>query len=48
MGGQIGDATVVAAPKQRNPEDEKRALKGGPHSRSLGLKPTRLAQTEAR
>ena len=29
MGGQIVDATVVAAPKQRNTEDEKRALKEG-------------------
>jgi hypothetical protein len=28
MGGQIIDATVVAAPKQRNTEDEKRALMG--------------------
>ena len=31
MGGQIVDATVVAAPKQRNTEDEKRALKEGRH-----------------
>ena len=29
MGGQIVDATVVAAPKQRNTEDEKGALKEG-------------------
>ncbi|MBA3583330.1 MAG: IS5 family transposase, partial [Gemmatimonadetes bacterium] len=29
MGGQIIDATVVAAPKQRNTEDEKRALREG-------------------
>jgi transposase, IS5 family len=29
MGGQIIDATVVAAPKQRNTADEKRALKEG-------------------
>ena len=29
MGGQIVDATVVAAPKQRNTEDEKRALREG-------------------
>ena len=29
MGGQMVDATVVAAPKQRNTEDEKRALKEG-------------------
>ena len=29
MGGQIVDATMVAAPKQRNTEDEKRAIKEG-------------------
>lgn len=29
MGGQIVDATVVAAPKQRNTEAEKAALKAG-------------------
>lgn len=29
MGGQIVDATVVAAPKQRATEDERRALRDG-------------------
>jgi hypothetical protein len=29
MGGQIVDATVVAAPKQRNTEADKAALKAG-------------------
>lgn len=29
MGGQIIDATVVPAPKQRNTEDEKAAIKQG-------------------
>jgi len=29
MGGQIVDATIVAAPKQRNNDDEKRAIKEG-------------------
>ena len=29
MGGQIVDATIVAAPKQRNTDDEKRAIKEG-------------------
>jgi hypothetical protein len=29
MGGQIVDATIIAAPKQRNIEDEKKAIKEG-------------------
>jgi hypothetical protein len=29
MSGQIVDATLVAAPKQRNNEDEKKAIKEG-------------------
>ena len=29
MSGQIVDATLVAAPRQRNSEDEKKAIKGG-------------------
>ena len=29
MGGQIIDATIVAAPKQRLTEDEKAVIKGG-------------------
>src|SRR5947207_15975904 len=29
MGGQIVDATIVAAPKQRNTADEKKAIKEG-------------------
>ena len=29
MGGQIVDATLVSAPKQRNGDDEKRAIKAG-------------------
>jgi len=29
MGGQIVDATILSAPKQRNKEDEKRAIKEG-------------------
>lgn len=29
MGGQIIDATVVPAPKQRNTEEEKAAIKDG-------------------
>jgi IS5 family transposase len=29
MGGQIVDATLIAAPKQRNTQDEKDAIKAG-------------------
>ncbi len=29
MGGQIIDATIIAAPKQRNIEEEKRTIKDG-------------------
>jgi len=29
MGGQIVDATIVAAPKQRNTEEEKAAIRDG-------------------
>ena len=29
MSGQVVDSTLVAAPKQRNTDDEKRAIKGG-------------------
>ena len=35
MGGQIIDATIVAAPKQRNTEAEKKDDQGRPHSRGL-------------
>ena len=43
MGGQIVDATVVAAPKQRNTEDEKRALKEGRIPEAWAQKPAKLA-----
>jgi hypothetical protein len=29
MSGQIVDASLVAAPRQRNTDDEKKAIKGG-------------------
>jgi transposase, IS5 family len=35
MSGQIVDATIVAAPKQRNTIAEKQASQGRPHSRGL-------------
>jgi transposase, IS5 family len=46
MGGQIVDATVVAAPKQRNTEDEKRALKEGRIPEAWASRPARLAQKD--
>ena len=46
MGGQIVDATVVAAPKQRNTEDEKRALKEGRIPEAWAAKPAKLAQKD--
>ena len=46
MGGQIVDATVVAAPKQRNTEDEKRALREGRIPEAWASKPARLAQKD--
>ena len=46
MGGQIVDATVVAAPKQRNTEDEKRALKEGRIPEAWARKPAKLAQKD--
>ena len=46
IGGQIVDATVVAAPKQRNSEDEKRALKEGRIPAAWASKPAKLAQKD--
>ena len=46
MGGQIIDATVVAAPKQRNTEDEKRALKEGRVPEEWRRRPAKLAQKD--
>ena len=45
MGGQIVDATVVAAPKQRNTEDES-LLKGGRIPEAWAAKPAKLAQKD--
>jgi IS5 family transposase len=46
IGGQIIDATVVAAPKQRNTEDEKRALREGRVPEQWRRKPAKLAQKD--
>jgi hypothetical protein len=35
MSGQIVDASLVAAPRQRNTEAEKQVIKGGPRSRGV-------------
>jgi hypothetical protein len=35
MSGQIVDASLIAAPRQRNSEDEKKAIKERPDSRPL-------------
>lgn len=46
MGGQIVDATVVAAPKQRNTEAEKADLKAGRVPDAWVAKPAKLAQKD--
>jgi transposase, IS5 family len=46
MSGQIVDATLVAAPKQRNTEEEKRAIKEGRVPEAWAEKPARLRQKD--
>ena len=46
MGGQIVDATVVAAPKQRNTDAEKADLKAGRVPDAWRAKPKKLAQKD--
>lgn len=46
MSGQIIDATIVAAPRQRNTEDEKTAIKEGRIPEGWALKPAKLAQKD--
>ena len=46
MGGQIVDATLVAAPKQRNTEDEKKAIKEGRIPEAWKAKPAKLRQKD--
>ncbi len=46
MGGQIVDATIVAAPKQRNTEAEKAAIRDGAVPDDWKDKPAKLAQKD--
>lgn len=46
MGGQIVDATVVAAPKQRNNDDEKKDIKAGKIPQDWQDKPAKLRQKD--
>ncbi|MDJ0390281.1 IS5 family transposase [Roseomonas sp. E05] len=46
MGGQIVDATIVAAPKQRNTEAERAALKAGDIPEGWADKPAKLRQKD--
>ena len=46
MGGQIVDATIIAAPKQRNTEDEKAAIKAGEVPEAWKDKPAKLRQKD--
>jgi IS5 family transposase len=46
MGGQIIDASIVAAPKQRNTDGEKRDLKAGRIPEAWKNKPAKLAQKD--
>ena len=46
MGGQIVDASIVAAPKQRNTEAEKAAIKAGQIPEGWATKPAKLRQKD--
>lgn len=46
MGGQLVDATLVAAPKQRNTEDEKADIKAGRVPEAWKKKPAKLRQKD--
>ena len=46
MSGQIIDASIIAAPRQRNTEDEKTALKEGRIPQDWAAKPAKLAQKD--
>jgi IS5 family transposase len=46
MSGQIVDATLVSAPKQRNTEDEKKAIKAGRIPEEWKAKPAKLRQKD--
>jgi hypothetical protein len=46
MGGQIIDATAVPAPKQRNTEEEKAAIKDGRIPENWKAKPAKIRQKD--
>jgi IS5 family transposase len=46
MSGQIVDATIVAAPKQRNTDEEKKAIREGRIPEAWADKPAKLAQKD--
>jgi IS5 family transposase len=46
MGGQIIDASIVAAPKQRNTDEEKREIKEGRVPEAWTTSPAKLAQKD--
>jgi hypothetical protein len=46
MGGQIVDASLIAAPKQRNTEDEKKDLKEGRIPEDWKACPAKLRQKD--
>jgi IS5 family transposase len=46
MGGQIVDATLVAAPKQRNTEEEKQAIRQGRIPEAWRSKPAKVAHKD--
>lgn len=46
MGGQIVDASLIAAPKQRNTEDEKKDLKEGRIPKGWKARPAKLRQKD--
>jgi len=46
MGGQIVDATLVAAPRQRNTDGEKAAIKAGAIPKAWQDRPAKLAQKD--
>jgi IS5 family transposase len=46
MSGQIVDATIVAAPRQRNTDEEKKAIKEGRIPEGWRDKPAKLAQKD--
>ena len=46
MSGQIIDASIIAAPRQRNTEDEKTALKEGRIPQDWAARPAKLAQKD--